>query len=72
MSLVENARNIISNQLFKRESIRSTVGTVTKKTKSYISLFNRDDNEDTIDYATGISILRDLQVATGFDILKYL
>ena len=72
MSLVENAKNIISNRLFKRESIRSTVGTVTKKAKSYISLFNRDDNDDRVDYKTGLSILRDLQVATGFDILKYL
>lgn len=71
MSLIANARNI-TNQLFKRESIRSTVGTAAKKAKSYISLFNRDDNDDRVDYKTGLSILRDLQVATGFDILKYL
>lgn len=61
----------INNQLFNRESIRSTVGTSSKKLKGYLSLFDRD-NEEHIDYQTGLSILRDTQVATGLDILKYL
>ena len=64
--------NDISKQLFNRQSIRSTVGTAGKKLKGYLSLFNRTDNEDNVDYKTGISILRDTQVSTGFDILKYL
>lgn len=63
--------NHISNHLFNRESMRSTVGTAAKKAKSYLKLSDRD-NEENIDYTTGLSILRDIQVATGFDILKYL
>ncbi|WP_407415784.1 DUF935 family protein [Methanobrevibacter sp.] len=62
----------IGNQLFKRASKISTVGTAAKKAKSYIKLFNRKDNEKSVSYETGLSILRDTQVATGFDILKYL
>ena len=71
MSVTGTIKNI-GNQLFNRKSIRSTVRTAANKAKGYISLFNRTDNEDSIDYQTGLSILRDLQVATGFDILKYL
>lgn len=71
MTVTGTIKNI-GNTLFNRKSIRSTVRTATNKAKSYISLFNRTDNEDSIDYQTGLSILRDLQVATGFDILKYL
>lgn len=71
MSVTGTIKNI-GNQLFNRKSIRSTVRTAANKAKGYISLFNRTDNEDSIDYKTGLSILRDLQVATGFDILKYL
>ena len=70
MSITDNIRNNI-NKLLTRESIRSTVGTAIKKAKSYTKLFDRN-NEEQIDYKTGLSILRDLQVATGFDILKYL
>ena len=70
MSLITNLSNI-SNTLFNRKSIRSTVGRAAKKAKGYISLFQRD-NEQHISYKTGLSILRDTQVATGFDILKYL
>lgn len=61
----------IGNKLLQRESIRSTVAVAGKKIKGYLSLFNRD-NEQRVDYKTGLSILRDTQVATGFDILKYL
>lgn len=71
MSITETISNI-GNQLFNRKSIRSTVGKAGKKAKGYLSLFNRDDNEKRVDYRTGLSILRDTQVATGFDILKYL
>ena len=63
----------ISNNILKRVSRNSTVGTIRHKLKGYISLFNRDDVTDTrIDYRTGMSILRDTQVGTGFDILKYI
>lgn len=71
MSITGTISNI-TNQLFNRESIRSTVGTAKKKAHGYLSLFNRKDNEDYVDYKTGLSILRDTQVSTGFDILKYL
>lgn len=63
----------ISNHLFNRVSKNSVIGTINHKLKGYTSLFNRDDVEDTfVDYRTGMSILRDTQVGTGFDILKYL
>ena len=63
----------ISNNILKRVSRNSTVGTIRHKLNGYISLFNRDDVTDTrIDYRTGMSILRDTQVGTGFDILKYI
>jgi len=68
MSIIKD----IGNTLLKRASKNSTVGTISKKLKGYVSLFNRDDNEKSISYKTGLSILRDTQVATGFDILKYL
>ena len=70
MSITETIRDTFSS-ILTRESIRSTVGTATKKINGYLSLFDRD-NEESIDYKTGLSILRDTQVATGFDILKYL
>lgn len=63
----------ISNNILKRVSRNSTIGTIRHKLKGYISLFNRNDVTDTrIDYRTGMSILRDTQVGTGFDILKYI
>lgn len=63
----------ISNNILKRVSRNSTIGTIRHKLKGYVSLFNRDDVTDTrIDYRTGMSILRDTQVGTGFDILKYI
>ena len=70
MSITETVSNF-TNQLFNRESIRSTVGTAAKKAKGYLKLSDRD-NEKRVDYKTGLSILRDTQVSTGFDILKYL
>lgn len=70
MSILDRISNV--NNLFNRESVKSTVGSAVKKAKAYIGLFNRNDNGDCVDYRTGLSILRDTQVATGFDILKYL
>ena len=70
MSITSSLKNA-GNQLFNRASKISTIGTITRKAKGYISLFDRDDNEKPIPYKTGLSILRDTQVATGFDILKY-
>lgn len=71
MSITASIKNV-GNQLFNRASKISTIGTITNKLKGHISLFDRDDNEKPIPYKTGLSILRDTQVATGFDILKYL
>ena len=68
MSIIDT----IGNKLFKRESKNSTVGVSNKKAKSYTSLFNRDDNEKIVPYSVGIALLRDIQLGTGFDILKYL
>lgn len=70
MIITETVSNF-TNQLFNRKSIRSTVGTAAKKAKGYLKLSDRD-NEKRVDYKTGLSILRDTQVSTGFDILKYL
>lgn len=66
----------INKRLLKRQSKNSNINrnsiktTTNKAYGSYISLFNR--NDDWVDYETGKSILRDTQVGTGFDILKYL
>lgn len=68
MSILSN----IGKRLFRRESKASTVGASNSKLTSYNSLFSRKDNLDIIPYKTGVSILRDSQVATGFEILKYL
>lgn len=62
----------IGKRLFNRESRASTVGASNNKLKGYNSLFSRKDTDLTIPYKTGMDILRDTQVATGFDILKYL
>lgn len=65
MSLRDNI-----NQLFNRVSKSSNVKSSLTKLRSYKSLFERKDN--TVSYKTGRSILRDTQVATGSEILKYL
>lgn len=68
MGLLDNIKG-----LFKRESRASTVGASNSKLTSYTSLFSRKDNTDLLmPYKTGIGIMRDTQVATGFEILKYL
>lgn len=60
----------INNRLFNRVSKNSAVGSSTGKHSVYQSLFTRKDN--TVPYSVGVKILRDTQVSTGFDILKYL
>ena len=60
----------INKRIFNRVSKNSTVGTSTGKHSVYKSLFTRKDN--TVPYNIGVKLLRDTQVSTGFDILKYL
>lgn len=64
--------NNIGNRIFNRESKTSTVGASNTKLKGYNSLFSRKDTDNLVPYKLGMDILRDTQVATGFDILKYL
>ena len=58
------------NQLFQRVSRSSNVKSSLVKYNSYTSLFERNDHR--VSYQQGLSILRDSQVATGAEILKYL
>ena len=60
----------IINDLFNRVSRTSNVKSVVTKYTPYTSLFNR--NHNNVSYNVGRSILRDTQVSTGFEILKYL
>jgi len=67
MSLLDN---INVNRLFNRVSRNSNVKSNNITRSSYTSLFDRKDN--MVPYDVGKNILRDTQVATGLDILKYL
>ncbi len=67
MSFIDN---INVNRLFNRVSRSSNVKSNFTTRTGYVSLFERKDN--VIPYSKGVSILRDTQVATGFDIIKYL
>ena len=67
MSFIDN---INVNRLFNRVSRSSNVKSNITTRTGYVSLFERKDN--VIPYSKGVSILRDTQVATGFDIIKYL
>ena len=58
------------NQLFQRVSRSSNVKSSLVKYNSYTSLFERNDHR--VSYQQGLSMLRDSQVATGTEILKYL
>jgi len=60
----------IINDLFNRVSRTSNVKSGVAKYTPYTSLFNR--NHNNVSYNVGRSILRDTQVSTGFEILKYL
>lgn len=66
MSFIDNIRNDLFNRVSRSSNVRSTVS----KYPTYTNLFQRKDN--TVPYKIGQSILRDTQVSTGFDILKYL
>ena len=66
MSLITDIRKDLFNRVSRNSNVRSTVS----KYPTYTNLFNRKDN--TVPYKIGQSILRDTQVATGFEILKYL
>ena len=66
MGLIDN----IKKELFTRVSRSSNVKSTVTKYPGYTSLFQR--NDDRVPYKVGMSILRDTQVATGFEILKYL
>lgn len=63
MGLIDNFRD-----LFTRESISSNIGS-TNMTRSRISLKARHDR---IPYDVGQKIMRDVQVSTGYDLLKYI
>ena len=61
-------------RLFKRVSRNSNINkskSSNSKHYNYLSLFQRNDSH-FVSYPIGMSILRDTQVGTGFDILKYL
>lgn len=61
------------NKIFNRVSKNSNANrsnSSNRRYSSYTKLFDRDDVP--IPYKTGRAILRDTQVGTGFDILKYL
>ena len=64
MSLIDNVKN-----LFKKESVSSNIGINTRGLKNRISLRT---SKKRMSYQLGMQILQDTQVATGFDILKYL
>ena len=66
MSLIDDIRTALNGRVSKSSNIRSTVS----KYPGYTNLFNRKDNH--VPYKIGVSILRDTQVSTGFEILKYL
>ena len=59
----------LNKRFFTRESVSSNVKTTTSNLHNRISLKPR---KDKIPYETGVRIMMDTQVATGFDILKYI
>ena len=59
----------INNKLFTRESVSSNVKSNKSNLHNRISL---RATKETLSYDIGKQILLDTQVATGFDILKYL
>lgn len=77
MSITETLTKI-PKALFKRISRSSNAQTTTgsgvhsnnSKYSPYLSLLDRNDNR--VPYGTGKKLLRDTQIGTGFDILKYL
>ena len=66
MGLIDN----INKRFFTRESVSSNVkATTTSSLHNRISL---KPTKDKIPYKTGVRIMMDTQVSTGFDILKYI
>ena len=57
-------------KLFNRESVSSNIG--VNNTKHLVNRISLQSNRNRISYKLGMTILRDSQVSTGFDILKYL
>ena len=66
MSFIDNIRKDLFNRMSRSSNIKSSVA----KYNSYTSLFQRNDK--TVPYRVGMSILRDTQVSTGAEIIKYL
>ena len=74
MSITETLTKI-PKSLFKRISRSSNAQTTgvhsnNSKYSPYISLLDRNDNR--VPYGVGKKLLRDTQIGTGYDILKYL
>ena len=59
----------LNKRFFTRESVSSNVKTTTSNLHNRISL---KPKKDRIPYETGVRIMMDTQVSTGFDILKYI
>ena len=68
MGVIEDISTNIK-KLFKRVSVNSNMNRNTNRSRNRISLKCKDDR---VDYKTGLKILRDTQVSTGADILKYI
>ena len=64
MGLLDNITKI----LFNRESVSSNIKTSNRK----LNRISLNANKNHMPYKTGMMILQDTQVSTGFDILKYL
>lgn len=64
MGLLDNITKI----LFNRESVSSNIKTSNRK----LNRISLNANKNRMPYKTGMTILQDTQVSTGFDILKYL
>ena len=68
MGVIEDISTNIK-KLFKRVSVNSNMNRNTNRSRNRISLKCKDDK---VNYKTGLKILRDTQVSTGADILKYI
>lgn len=60
----------LNKRFFTRESVSSNVKTTT--TSSLHNRISLKPTKDRIPYETGVRIMMDTQVSTGFDILKYI
>lgn len=63
MSLIDD----ISNRFFRKESVTSNI-----QRQTVLNRFSLEYNGELIPYHIGVKILKDTQVSTGFDILKYI